>query len=106
MEGRRVTKSLVSMLPFLLLFHGMCESDVQVAPMEKTEQEALYLMIQGFVGQSWNGSGLYPDPCGWTPIQVLAYDIFLQIFVLFYLVFNFFFNVLKFRILNISRFLQ
>ena len=40
------------------------------APMVKTEQEALYSAIQGFVGKWWNGSDLYPDPCGWTPIQV------------------------------------
>jgi hypothetical protein len=41
-----------------------------IAPMKKQEQEALYSAIQGFVGNSWNGSDLYPDPCGWTPIQV------------------------------------
>ena len=41
-----------------------------IAPMKKTEQEALYFAIQGFVGKWWNGSDLYPDPCGWTPIQV------------------------------------
>lgn len=40
------------------------------APMEKSEQLALYSAIQGFVGKWWNGSDLYPDPCGWTPIQV------------------------------------
>lgn len=39
-------------------------------PMEKQELEALYSTIQGFVGDSWNGSSLYPDPCGWSPIQV------------------------------------
>ncbi|GKC59314.1 hypothetical protein Tco_1086912 [Tanacetum coccineum] len=39
------------------------------APMVETEQIALYTAIQGFVGQEWNGSDLYPDPCGWTPIQ-------------------------------------
>lgn len=41
-----------------------------IAPMQKQEQEALYSAIQGFVGKMWNGSDLYPDPCGWTPIQV------------------------------------
>lgn len=46
-------------------------SSTSVAPMKKQEQEALYSAIQGFVGNSWNGSDLYPDPCGWTPIQVL-----------------------------------
>ncbi|KAK9063760.1 hypothetical protein SSX86_017632 [Deinandra increscens subsp. villosa] len=46
------------------------------APMVKTEQEALYSAIQGFVGAGWNGSDLYPDPCGWTPIQGVSCDIF------------------------------
>lgn len=41
------------------------------APMERTEQDALYSTVQAFVGSWWNGSDLYPDPCGWTPIQVL-----------------------------------
>lgn len=47
------------------------EAEPLGALMEKREQEALYSVIQGFVGKSWNGSDLYPDPCGWTPIQVL-----------------------------------
>lgn len=54
--------------------HGQGE-DV-VAPMLKEEQEALYNAIQGFVGNGWNGSDLYPDPCGWTPIQGVACDLF------------------------------
>jgi len=45
-------------------------TDSEEAPMDKREREALYSAIQGFVGDSWNGSALYPDPCGWTPIQV------------------------------------
>lgn len=64
---------------FLCLIFRLCvtgESSPEVtddgAPMEKTEQEALYSAIQGFVGDSWNGSDLYPDPCGWTPIQVFV----------------------------------
>ncbi|OMO51971.1 hypothetical protein CCACVL1_29468 [Corchorus capsularis] len=44
--------------------------------MEKKEQEALYSAIQGFVGNWWNGSDLYPDPCGWTPIQGVYCDLF------------------------------
>ena len=40
------------------------------APMEEKERAALYAAIEGFVGKGWNGSGLYPDPCGWSPIQV------------------------------------
>ncbi|KAG0479281.1 hypothetical protein HPP92_010139 [Vanilla planifolia] len=27
----------------------------------------------GFVGDWWNGSGLYPDPYGWTPTQVVLW---------------------------------
>lgn len=46
------------------------------AQMEKTEQAALYSAIQGFVGNSWNGSDLYPDPCGWSPIQGVSCDVF------------------------------
>ncbi|XP_076898073.1 piriformospora indica-insensitive protein 2-like [Bidens hawaiensis] len=46
------------------------------APMVKTEQDSLYFAIQGFVGKEWNGSDLYPDPCGWTPIQGVSCDIF------------------------------
>lgn len=53
---------------------GECEIESDdysiIAPMEKKEKEALYSAIQGFVGKWWNGSDLYPDPCGWTPIQV------------------------------------
>ncbi|KAA0034519.1 piriformospora indica-insensitive protein 2 [Cucumis melo var. makuwa] len=46
------------------------------APMEKTEMDSLFSAIQGFVGNWWNGSDLYPDPCGWTPIQGVSCDIF------------------------------
>ncbi|KAK7343886.1 hypothetical protein VNO77_12988 [Canavalia gladiata] len=47
-----------------------------IAPMEIGEQEALYSTIQGFVGDSWNGTALYPDPCGWSPIQGVSCDLF------------------------------
>lgn len=59
-------------LIFILCLSATCrgQEDLDIAPMEKAEQEALYSTIQGFVGNSWNGSDLYPDPCGWTPIQV------------------------------------
>ncbi|KAJ4710597.1 Piriformospora indica-insensitive protein 2 [Melia azedarach] len=52
------------------------EGDIDAAPMEKAEQEALYKAIQGFVGNWWNGSDLYPDPCGWTPIEGVSCDIY------------------------------
>jgi hypothetical protein len=38
--------------------------------MEDKEKRALYAAIESFVGKGWNGSGLFPDPCGQTPIQV------------------------------------
>ncbi|KAL8136962.1 hypothetical protein V2J09_002963 [Rumex salicifolius] len=47
-----------------------------VALMESAEKEALYTAIQGFVGNWWNGSDLYPNPCGWTPIQGVSCDLF------------------------------
>ncbi|KAL0296776.1 UNVERIFIED_CONTAM: Piriformospora indica-insensitive protein 2 [Sesamum radiatum] len=46
------------------------------APMKRTEVEALYSAVQAFVGKWWNGSDLYPDPCGWTPIQGVSCDLF------------------------------
>ncbi|KAK4780881.1 hypothetical protein SAY87_016987 [Trapa incisa] len=46
------------------------------APMDRAEKEALYSAIRGFVGDWWNGSDLYPDPCGWTPIQGVTCDLF------------------------------
>ncbi|KAL1828882.1 hypothetical protein ACET3Z_007294 [Daucus carota] len=52
------------------------ETETEGAAMEKREKEALYSAIQGFVGQGWNGSDLYPDPCGWTPIPGVACDIY------------------------------
>lgn len=63
---------LLQLLNFLVL----SQSDGSTAPMEEKEKEALYLMIQGFVGKWWNGSGLYPDPCGWTSIQGVSCDLF------------------------------
>ncbi|CAH1416848.1 unnamed protein product [Lactuca virosa] len=60
----------------MLGLNGMCiDEDVVGAPMAKTEQEALYIAVQGFVGKWWNGSDLYPDPCGWTPIQGVSCDV-------------------------------
>ncbi|KAJ0683309.1 putative leucine-rich repeat domain superfamily [Helianthus annuus] len=56
--------------------NGDIDGDSVGAPMVKTEQDALYSAIQGFVGNWWNGSDLYPDPCGWTPIQGVSCDVF------------------------------
>lgn len=47
------------------------EADV-AAPMKREERRALYSAVQNFVGKWWNGSDLYPDPCGWTPIEVIS----------------------------------
>ncbi|KAJ0037493.1 hypothetical protein Pint_23352 [Pistacia integerrima] len=52
------------------------EGDIGVSPMEKAEQEALYSAIQGFMGNWWNGSDLFPDPCGWTPIEGVSCDVY------------------------------
>ncbi|XP_027095676.1 piriformospora indica-insensitive protein 2-like [Coffea arabica] len=55
---------------------GQAAASISIAaPMEKAEQEALYSTIQSFVGKWWNGSDLYPDPCGWTPIQGVSCDL-------------------------------
>lgn len=80
---------VISCVIFCLLFSlnvWWCNGETEDvgAIMEKTEKEALYYAIQGFVGSLWNGSDLYPDPCGWTPIQVC-------VFFSSYFVTNFFF---------------
>lgn len=67
-----MNNSILTFMVLLVGFFVFCEGQeyTSIAPMEKNEQEALYAAIQGCVGKSWNGSDLYPDPCGWTPIQV------------------------------------
>ncbi|KAH7650927.1 Leucine-rich repeat (LRR) protein associated with apoptosis in muscle tissue protein [Dioscorea alata] len=67
---------LVLLLLPIVFFNGLCKSDVMTAPMHKGELQALYLVIQGFTGNSLNVSQLYSDPCGWTPIQGVSCDIF------------------------------
>ena len=68
-----ISNAIFAVFAFCLVAWCCGHEDIDVAPMEKTEKEALYSAVQGFVGNWWNGSGLYPDPCGWTPIQVLFY---------------------------------
>ncbi|KAH9625073.1 hypothetical protein KSS87_010563 [Heliosperma pusillum] len=78
MKNTLLSKSRCSIfLVLLLLLQGLwCNGETDnVAEMEKTEKEGLYNAIQGFVGNSWNGSYLYPDPCGWTPIQGVSCDL-------------------------------
>lgn len=66
---------VVFLLGWFVLCSGQEEEPSSIAPMEEREQEALYSAIKGFVGEQWNGSDLYPDPCGWTPIQVQRLSI-------------------------------
>ncbi|XP_050372642.1 piriformospora indica-insensitive protein 2-like [Argentina anserina] len=74
------TSTNVFIFAIFVLFSAASCSDEEIeqvlAPMEQTEQEALYSAVQGFVGKLWNGSDLYPDPCGWTPIQGVSCDLF------------------------------
>ncbi|KAL5723522.1 hypothetical protein ACHQM5_006914 [Ranunculus cassubicifolius] len=62
----------------LLIMTAFCmsEPDSSLSLMEATEKTTLYSAIQGFVGSWWNGSELFPDPCGWTPIQGVSCDLF------------------------------
>ncbi|MQM01606.1 hypothetical protein Taro_034362 [Colocasia esculenta] len=72
----RNLQQIQAILIFPFLFSSVAvKAQDPTAPMEKKEQEALYFAIQGFVGKSWNGSELYPDPCGWTPIQGVSCDL-------------------------------
>ncbi|KAJ3694347.1 hypothetical protein LUZ60_009827 [Juncus effusus] len=76
MENKFILQGLVIFLLWWLSSFALLVKTEETAPMEKTEKDALYLVIQSFVGRSWNGSDLYPDPCGWTPIQGVSCDIF------------------------------
>ncbi|KAG4910785.1 hypothetical protein JHK87_056901 [Glycine soja] len=74
---KAISHAIFVMFIFSLSARCCGQEDLDIlAPMEKAEQEALYSTIQGFVGDSWNGSDLYPDPCGWTPIQGVSCDLF------------------------------
>lgn len=79
----RSNEYFVVMILVMFSFIGMCingenDGDLVGAPMVKTEQDDLYSAVQGFVGNLWNGSDLYPDPCGWTPMQVYFYFILVK----------------------------
>ncbi|XP_047165757.1 piriformospora indica-insensitive protein 2-like [Vigna umbellata] len=56
-------------LCFLFIILCCKGKDSSLTTMKKKEKEVIYSVIQLFVGKWWNGSYLYPDPCGWTPIQ-------------------------------------
>lgn len=80
MKRMKAISSIIFVV-FIIYMSGRCygqqdsdsEEEPDLSPMEKTEKEALFSTIQGFVGNSWNGSNLFPDPCGWSPIQVPFY---------------------------------
>uniref|UniRef100_J3KVS0 non-specific serine/threonine protein kinase n=1 Tax=Oryza brachyantha TaxID=4533 RepID=J3KVS0_ORYBR len=75
--GSSCSKHLALSLLLLLLVHGCSgQQGEAAAPMEEKEKRALYAAIEGFVGKGWNGSALYPDPCGWSPIQGVSCDLF------------------------------
>lgn len=66
---------------FLLFLLSSClvtaqEEGNNVSAMEEAEQGALYAVIRSLVGWWFNGTELYPDPCGWTPIQGVSCDLF------------------------------
>ncbi|KAF7034915.1 hypothetical protein CFC21_045866 [Triticum aestivum] len=82
-RGGRLLLPLAALFLALLLISGCAaegEDDegtpvAAEAPMEDKEKAALYAAIGGFVGKAWNGSGLFPDPCGQTPIQGVSCDL-------------------------------
>ncbi|MCD7450370.1 hypothetical protein HAX54_005573 [Datura stramonium] len=65
-------KLLVLVGVYIIMYKAA--ADASISPMEKYEKEALYSALQGFVGNEWNGSFLYPDPCGWTTIEGVSCD--------------------------------
>lgn len=64
------------LLVVLLLSDALAETDTSVSPMLATEREALYSLMRALIGSEFNVSELYPDPCGWTPIQGISCDLF------------------------------
>ncbi|KAG6477933.1 piriformospora indica-insensitive protein 2-like [Zingiber officinale] len=72
----KITSLSFLLLVNLLLQRASAETESSVAPMDKAEKEALYSVIRDLVGVRWNGSDLYPDPCGWTQIQGVSCDLF------------------------------
>jgi hypothetical protein len=81
MERARGRRRLL-LVPLLALLLRACSgqgggdddgsASTATAPMEEAEKRALFAALESFVGKGWNGSALYPDPCGWSPIQVRA----------------------------------
>ncbi|VAH56803.1 unnamed protein product [Triticum turgidum subsp. durum] len=86
-RGGRLLPVLAALFVALLLISGCAAegedeegspvpAEEPEAPMEDKEKAALYAAIGSFVGKAWNGSGLFPDPCGQTPIQGVSCDLF------------------------------
>ncbi|EMS55257.1 hypothetical protein TRIUR3_18930 [Triticum urartu] len=87
-RGGRLLPVLAALFLALLLVSGcaaegedeegspVAAAEEPEAPMEDKEKAALYAAIGSFVGKAWNGSGLFPDPCGQTPIQGVSCDLF------------------------------
>lgn len=72
-RGGRLLLVLAALFLALLLLSG-CAAEgegEEGSPVAAAEEAALYAAIGGFVGKAWNGSGLFPDPCGQTAIQEL-----------------------------------
>ncbi|XP_037411377.1 piriformospora indica-insensitive protein 2-like isoform X2 [Triticum dicoccoides] len=77
-RGGRLLLVLAALFVALLLLSGCAAEgeDEEGSPVAAAEEAALYAAIGGFVGKAWNGSGLFPDPCGQTPIQGVSCDLF------------------------------
>ncbi|KAF7020902.1 hypothetical protein CFC21_033947 [Triticum aestivum] len=87
-RGGRLLPVLAALFVALLLISGcaaegedeegspVVAAEEPEAPMEDKQKAALYAAIGSFVGKAWNGSGLFPDPCGQTPIQGVSCDLF------------------------------
>ncbi|XP_052110374.1 piriformospora indica-insensitive protein 2-like isoform X2 [Arachis duranensis] len=75
--SRKCTQAVCFMFLMVLLF-CVCEGQdsSSLSPMDEKEKQVVYNVIQGFVGKWWNGSDLYPDPCGWTPIQGVSCELY------------------------------
>jgi hypothetical protein len=77
-ECRLLPAPLGLVLLVVQLLHGcsgQADDGAARAPMPDREKRTLFAAVESFVGDGWNGSGLYPDPCGWSPIQVRACQI-------------------------------
>lgn len=58
-------------------FESRCAQEITApAPMLESEKEALFSVLGSLVGSDSNVSGIYPDPCGTTPIQGSSCDQF------------------------------